>query len=123
MMDRLNQAEVLEQAADLIETVGHAKGMSRSFDSDGFTATGFCITGALGQVGRYRAISIESGIMELLHAKLVAQGSLTRIIYSWCDSRNSVIEWNDDDRTTKAEVIDLLKNTAKDIRNEGIPHE
>lgn len=111
-------ADLIEQAADILETVGHAKGRVLQRDPSN-NIIGYCVTGALAAVTQHKGLSqsYHFAVKELV----------TRI---WPDKAGVVTRmfmqqqicllqaWNDDQATAE-QVIDLLKHTAKDLRNQG----
>lgn len=118
-MDREKIAEVVEKAADLIETNGLAKG--RYFALDG----GMCTMGAL----QY-ACGVD------LHSNLVIYPKGSRLrnrqdlymsakdavaqmlpISTEFGTIEAISNWNDDGDRSQEEVVDTLKHIAKDLRN------
>lgn len=96
-------ADILEQAADLIENVGHCKGKLWEFRSPNYaTPVAYCIRGAINTVGR----NIDS-----VHAALQFLDK---------DAGGSIVVWNDARERTAAEVIDMLRRCAKNVRNEHV---
>lgn len=107
-------ADILEQAADLLETVGHCKGFSRAYSKGGhdLRVIGYCATGAL------REMADKAGS----YLPLVAahEALAARLPADFCPDSNvttRIITWNDAHVRTPSEVIDLMKETAKDLRN------
>jgi len=104
--------DVLEQAADLIETVGWTQGSRRKHDY-GITGgiTGYCAIGAMQAVNESLWITAEEVFKDWLTS-------------SWPKSMlylRYVARWNDFPGRTAAEVIDAMKSCAKDLRNEAVP--
>lgn len=100
-------AEVLEKAADLIDTVGHCKHRLYDTDRDG-QVIAYCLIG-----GIWAALGTE-------HATTTGRRLLDRLgfkKFGYVDAAVSIIDWNNADERTGAEVVDLLKETAKDLRN------
>lgn len=115
-------AKVIEEAADLIETVGHAKGASWLRESAEAPITGYCLTGALSTVMINRS--------ELANNQELQGPLWVRLIYEllnhlpeeekgggWVIPSYRLQDWNDSPETTGEQVIDLMKHTAKDLRN------
>jgi hypothetical protein len=86
-------ADILDAAADAIETYGHAKG------TYGDEHRGFCAMGAI----KFAAAADRAKELFALHAFQEALG------------RSNMADWNDD--TTAFDVIDLMRHTAKRLRN------
>lgn len=105
-------ADLMEKAADLIETVGHAKGVSRSYGDkpDGTPGIiGYCLSGALSQVvmtDRAFVGRFDTDYRPAYALNLIAE----KVGYN-------PIFWNDEAQRTPGEVIDMLKHTAKELRN------
>ena len=125
----LQPADILEQAADLIETVGHAKDVPVQYGFEG-EVLGFCITGAIAHVGKHQQSNLEGKILSALHSRLrtffywetvimdpVVMSMHGVSMHGPRSHASWIMEWNDHECTTKEEAVDLLKNTAKDIRN------
>jgi hypothetical protein len=103
-------AEILEKAADLLETVGHVKGHSISYSGDAIT--GYCVTGAI-----VEQVTHWNVVMDW-RARAKAYEVLADLISK--DGREptaKIIHWNDAPERTATEVIDLMKHAAKDLRN------
>lgn len=103
-------AEILEQAADIIETHGHVKHIL--WDNLGRC----CAVGAVRKtvcgegVDSYLAVR---GAMEAVTKNL----HLSNPMGSW----EAVVQWNNHPDRTGAEVVDAFRRTAKDLRNEAVP--
>jgi len=112
-------ADILEAAADLLETTGWTKGAyARNKDGDhadedspAQIAESYCAAGAIRRVagcydfsgiGRTSLFNNATDIERML-AKQVGFGSLPA--------------WNDQPERKAHQVIDLMKHTAKDLRN------
>ena len=101
-------AAVLEQAADLIETKGHCKGVY-------FSPTGeHCLVGALAEV-------IKLYDMCNWHDAFQFEGALVALKTElWGNPLRADVDlmnWNDMKDRKSDQVVDLLKTTAKDLRN------
>lgn len=129
-------ADVLEAAADLLETDGWTQGKTRRWNEDG-DIIGYCAIGAIQQVtgvyqtvdGVYQTVDgvcqtvdqhdYPTATIQWMNAGIAAQqllsGHLPLHPLGW--KYPGVAQWNDAERRTAAEVIDLMKHTAKDIRN------
>lgn len=110
-------AATLEKAADLIETVGHAKGeyVQLTYVGDGIAVmrVGYCLVGALMQSAEELGLE-DYG--DLVNAQ-EAVGHYLNLPLWQIGARSTLIDWNDRDERTQDEVIDALKGAAKDIRN------
>jgi hypothetical protein len=101
-------AAVLEQAADLIENVGHCKGSSSTHHGTEITA--YCALGALN-----RAIAQANS-----RVALYAPARRAMLVEIWGNplrSSEDIARWNDKPERTAAEVIDTLRRAAKELRN------
>lgn len=121
----MTPAEVLEKAADLLETIGWVQGEEIVYGSNdpdaGLVITGMCARGACRvAVGLDKSdmnapmqqIKSFMGGFRALHAGLNIQPK---------DPWGSVPGWNDFPGRTADEVIDMMKRVAKDLRNEEAP--
>lgn len=127
----MTPAEVLERAADLLETVGHCKGMQRQypagqyFDGSYGNAIAYCATGAMDEVTiRRRGDFAECDHLPLKKAieKLALHLRQKRPnvdLQSHQSHRGFIEGWNDLSRTSASCVIDTMKEVAKDLRNRG----
>jgi hypothetical protein len=100
-------AAVLEQAADLIENVGHCKGVASIYDGNGTTA--YCALGAISKA----AMSANFG-------SLYAAATNALKVEIWGNplrQYEDIARWNDKPERTAAEVIDTFRHAAKDLRN------
>lgn len=109
MIDSGKVAEILENAADLLEVHGWCQDRSR--DDEGR----MCAMGALYQStfgpGVWECPSRVEYDTE--HGYLEATRALNRKI----GTQRSIPGWNDNSERTADEVIEAIKATAKDIRN------
>lgn len=128
------KADILEQAADLLETVGHAKGISVQRNKATQKIVGYCATGAIYQAilqddGRYNALHWDALTEELAVGvpdqfkrfthQISDGGGFIDFLCGEKPAISIVQGWNDNEATTSSEVIDLMKHTAKDLRNQG----
>lgn len=110
----METADVLEQAAEVLEQNGWAQGTLAVVNGDGTGS--YCAMGAvrkalgyfdheiLGQDSQeFRRICYQAAIADLVMANYLG----TR-----------VARWNDEVAADKFEVIDMLKLAAKDLRNQ-----
>jgi hypothetical protein len=97
-------AEVLDKAAEVLERDGWCQS---NFENK---AGERCAVGALRQASREL-----DGIISF---RIEARTALAEYLEI---SSLDVIEWNDTRGRTAAEVIDALKHTAKNLRNEATP--
>jgi hypothetical protein len=110
-------AEILEAAADVLETKGWGQGCE--FKMENGERTAFCAIGAIREViGFY---NIEQGIFFTPAANLAheAMNLSNRVAGLMHTDQGSVVGFNDEPGRTADEVIDLFKLTAKDLRNRG----
>jgi hypothetical protein len=113
-------ADILEKAADLLETVGHCKGFAVSYEPGTHNVIGYCATGAIAhvaydnnQVARLDAIGILADrLPEEFQTTMEFAGVVLRQA-----APDRIINWNDAYDRQASEVIDLMKETAKDLRN------
>jgi len=105
-------ADVLEEAADILETLGWCQGASRLPTGER------CLTGAIDEaIQRFHRGRIS-------HAVPAVYAICRRMGYlrSSGEARaEKLIMWNDANDRTQAEVVDELKLTAKDVRNGDLP--
>jgi len=101
-------ADVLEQAADLIETVGWIQGSEEQRDNG--IVIGYCAIGAM------RAVNCG-----ILSATEHALGNWLWGLPNHVIIHRGVANWNDQPGRRAAEVIDAMKSCAKDLRNEAVP--
>jgi hypothetical protein len=91
-------AELLEKAADAIDVHGWRQ------NNFGTKITGFCIIGALRHADNDQHSSA-------FYDALYQIGD--RIVFHW----GWIAHWNDNPDRTQGEVTDVLRHTAKDLRN------
>lgn len=111
---KVDVPKVLEDAADLIETVGLAQGMwFATFEGQ---ETGYCAVGAirkaLGQDDLYVQGYGEMRVVGALRSRL-------KLIDASTIGRGQLINWSDAPERTAAEVADTFKLAAKDLRNQA----
>jgi hypothetical protein len=119
MMEHLkltDPAEILEAAADVLETKGWGQGCE--FKMENGERTAFCAIGAIREViGFY---NIEQTLffttMVLAHEAMDVSNRVAGLMDT---DQGSVVSFNDKPGRTADEVIDLFKLTAKDLRNRG----
>lgn len=109
-------ADILEKAADLIETVGFVQGQYYKTDSDD-KIIGFCALGAMSQATRNIYNLERDHILTGASAKAckAAEDTLRSAVKSATWNDNTIPEWNDD--STADVIIETLKQTAKNLRN------
>jgi hypothetical protein len=108
-------ADVLEGAAEVLETEGWGQGkyVQQSDPVDGYRLV-YCATGALRKAAKYDGntnfplMRAYSELRKGLPVALSNHGTMRPI---------PVETWNDQPERTASEVIDLMKHTAKDLRN------
>jgi hypothetical protein len=104
-------ADVLERAADLIETVGHCKRRHWEFISPNYgTRTAYCAIGAI--------TAVSSG-RPYMHALWALRTEIYGPPEGWAPYQ-TIPAWNDAPERTAAEVIDMLRQAAKTVRNEHV---
>jgi hypothetical protein len=104
-------AEVLEKAADLIETVGHCKGNFSESDDQG-NKLAYCALGAIAEA----VDSMEASYSLRERTEDALERWLFGKLYLGQTGR-SIPFWNDHRLRKPEQVVDALKQTAKDIRN------
>lgn len=114
-------ADILEAAADILETRGWCQ--RRFHDADG----AYCAVGSLLEAAGYYSLNKEvadgASYQELLEKSPVRRGlarqaaAAVSVPGKLCRGASTLQFWNDTPGRTRGEVIDLFKNTAKDIRN------
>jgi hypothetical protein len=122
----MNPAEVLEKAADLLETVGWVQGDEVVYvikEDDGLnTMVGLCARGAckmaVGLDPEAIVWSHDNPPMKEFAAALSFLNGAAGLAHEF-----SIVKWNDYPGRTAAKVIDLMKKVAKDLRNEANPLE
>ena len=107
------QAEILEKAADLLESaeLGWVRGVERQsgHDEHGKPKMFVCARGALG---------VAAGQLSLQHLEaLDAECSVEKMLRLKFGFYTGVPAWNDGVALNVAEVIDMFKETAKRLRN------
>jgi len=113
--------DILEEAADLIETVGWTQGRHLERDQD-LNVIGYCAIGAIAQaVGLRCAATSVDEMVSRAQASARAEVHLNKWMEKKPGGRRGVVLWNDLPGRTAAEVIDALKQCAKDFRNKAVP--
>jgi hypothetical protein len=118
----MTPAEVLEKAADLLETIGWVQGdeiVYGSSDPDaGPVITGMCARGACriaaGAKNFYDTWTSAEQYEAFRDARRALEAGLGG---EW----RCIPVWNDEPGRTAEEVIDKMKQVAKDLRNEEAP--
>ena len=110
MDDPTAVAEVLERAADVIERDGWCRNEITTPDGR------VCLVGAIERAAFGR--DYESGPVtdQEWDLRCGAVSAANRAI-TGCDSMSAAARWNDNEAKDQYDVIDLLRHTAKDIRN------
>jgi hypothetical protein len=111
----MEAADVLERAAEFLETVGWVQNQSLMTDAIG-VITGACVSGACWIAAT--GASVEEDLHVPSVKELNQPGS--PLYAAWAALEQKQIDpmgWNDTVGRTAAEVIDLLKEIAKDLRN------
>jgi len=116
-------ADVLEAAADLLESKGWQQGaFDNAVNPDDSTA--FCALGAIRAVTGYSLAKrnyIRDGDYALYRERY--RYTLQASVALGAKVGLDVPAWNDRPGRTAEEVIDVMKHVAKDLRNRGILHE
>lgn len=125
----MQPADILEKAADFLEGTGWTQ--NQTFDTIDGEIVGACLSGAcwLGASGLTEQDVItqadEWGVRRVDDDGRVI-GGLAILPLAWSaieKAQHDPVNWNDAPERTAAEVIDLLKATAKDLRNNAKPEE
>lgn len=126
----MEPADLLEKAAELIETVGHIKGQAVKYGPHN-THLAYCATGAIWEAAGLRDLSnnrfphLPSVEYAANLAALAAMASFlepheTELLLSNINPGVRIVNWNDAEERTADEVIDLMKHAAKDLRNRKV---
>lgn len=118
-------SEILEGAAEILETHGHAKGRLKNTKTSstycaGFPINSHCLIGALGAsmglvVNKFSEHTILHRAGSDVTVKILDKiKELHPSVFPW-----GLYQWNDSIHTTAEDVIDVLMASAKDFRNEG----
>jgi hypothetical protein len=101
--------DLLEEAANLLETVGWVKGtQERRVDG---SVIGYCAIGAM-----RAAAASQASINVYMRAEDLFNAWVRREI-----GAIGIVAWNDDVAKGSSEIIDGMKQCAKDLRNEAVP--
>lgn len=107
----MNEADVLEKAADLLETQGWCQDVYRN------KAGELCSIGAVRTAiwgdARMRTTTTNKDDVELANRTLAVLADKVGV-----EPGSVGTEWNDDPWRTKEEVVDAFKHAAKDLRNQ-----
>lgn len=114
----LTPADVLEKAADLIENVGWHQGNFDVRSLDG-AALGFCAAGACTYALTQNARFLPPEVKDVHDA--AAKALSAEVLKVAPFTKGSIPRWNDHSGRTKEQVIDLLRHTAKELRNNATP--
>jgi hypothetical protein len=126
-------ADILEEAADILETVGWATHTETAFGAEG-AIVGHCSTGAIKRAagfyeGDWTEQQLEAKWESVLRATVVLSNAIQdsemdewslRAI-SPVDPSARIQHWNDCWARSADVVIDKLKEAAKDLRNTATP--
>lgn len=111
-------ADILEAAAELLETHGWSKGAyarnkdGDDEDDDAQNAASYCAAGAIRRVSGCYDFSRARRRMPVLSNATEIEGMLAKQV-----GFGNLPAWNDQPERKRHEVIDLMKHTAKDLRN------
>jgi hypothetical protein len=101
--------DLLEEAANLLETVGWVKGtQERRVEG---SVIGYCAIGAM-----RAAAASQASINVYMRAEDLLNDWVRREI-----GAASIVCWNDDLARSSSEIIEGMKQCAKDLRNEAKP--
>lgn len=125
-------AAALEKGADLIENVGWTQGAGMKYAHGSGDVIAYCASGAT-----YTALMTDIKddgffhlhFVEIFHGALEALGEVAAELYpgGWgmfpepfvnVPGVNGIVRWNDLYARSAAEVVDVMRHTAKKIRNE-----
>lgn len=109
-MDALEQAAVFEQAAEILEERGWWQGSYEGPHGD------LCVLGAVNTVAIGR-ICPEYAAGPSHEFRTEEELARTLTVHAGYE----ISTWNDKEGRTAFEAIDLLKDTAKDLRNKAKP--
>lgn len=111
---KLGAAEILEAAADLLQTTDHCKGSYKQYDAS-VGRISYCALGAIQEVrGKVSVIQLS------VDPSLLDTGTFAAHYLEMAANEAgyvSVPMWNDAPETTADEVIDTMKHVAKELRN------
>jgi len=115
-------ADTLEKAADVLETIGWVQGSSTAYgygpDGNIDHIVGYCASGALHRVS---GLEYESAMSAMACEIVGCHGDHCHLLWPIGFRSATVVEWNDEPGRTKYEVIDMMRRTAKNLRNEATP--
>lgn len=115
----MEPADILEQAADVIDTLGWVRGTYMEEDASG--VAGYC---AIGACRKAAGVPMADGLMyELILNEEANFVAYTRAIsaLSVYLGKLSIAPWNDSFTRKQSDVTDALRETAKDLRNKAKP--
>jgi hypothetical protein len=129
-MDDYSQpaAELLEEAADLIENVGHCRGelviQGQRGENGEKRTVAYCLLGAI-----YAVTSPALAITKQVAIQEVAREIQHRTSWPLSDSPflaplvapDIAMRWNDTYAEDGAEVVDVMRHAAKNLRNQVTP--
>lgn len=108
----MNEADILEKAADLIESVGHCKDVYCKLDDDD-KVIAYCAVGAI-----RKAAGVPEEELSRREFKYTSYTSATNATNKLQDAvAGFVPDWNDHSDRTAEEVVEKMKQVAKDLRN------
>jgi hypothetical protein len=110
-------ADVLEAGADLIENVGHCRGTGRIFNNKD-EVIAYCLTGSISQAA---ANLLTVPRQQAEHYSWAVSAVQRELADRYSGNYNSTIPhwWNDHRAKNSAEVVDLMRHTAKNLRNQA----
>jgi hypothetical protein len=115
MPSKVTPADLLEKAAEILETEGHIRG---SYGHHGPGFEGHCAEGALRCAGKQLFGEKVYALTGPSDAHVLHIDTQTVLI---SHLRQPVTTWNDRFARNADEVIDTFKHLAKDLRNEEEP--
>jgi hypothetical protein len=110
-------ADTLEQAAEVIRQ-GWVQGDFRGITTDG--KVGHCLLGGIRCATGYIYDENSDIWVEPLHAWMEVELQATELV-QWKISSEYIDHWNDAPGRTQDEVVEVLLQTAKDLRNGTTP--
>lgn len=105
----IKEAELLENAADILEANGWVRGVLHQSQDGGHA---YCAFGALNMASHGNHYYFNSDEHHTLVIR--AGGEVERVM-----GLEDLVTWNNRDAKDKYEVIEAFRLTAKELRNEG----
>lgn len=112
----MDPADVLEQAADAIDTIGWHRGSYVRFSPEGDEVIGYCALGACRKAAGL--VVADRDVLDNFNATNFIVFSDAVAALAVHIRFPSVVSWNDCALTSRDDVVEALRATAKDLRNE-----